>query len=155
MDITAKRWAVLGLGVTLAIGFAGLGFAAMSTNPPFAIPEWLPIVLFILAGISLFATAIYLFIIRKRKTSRRKKSKKQAIETKPQIPKTDYTKLDTVSKEEKDLIGHIGFRMMDTHGHSDLMGMVSDRANGVEINDLMSKPCHVCGYIRNQRNKRK
>jgi hypothetical protein len=72
-----------------------------------------------------------------------------------QLPKTDYTKLDSVSQKEKDLIGHIGFRMMDTHGHLDLTGMVSDRANGVELNELMFKPCHICGVIRNQRRRKR
>ena len=71
------------------------------------------------------------------------------------MSKTDYTKLDNVSQEEKDLIGDIGLRMMDTHGHLDLTGMLSDRSNGVELNDLMFKPCHICGVIRNQRSRKR
>jgi len=72
-----------------------------------------------------------------------------------QLPKTNYEKIDSVSQKEKDLIAHIGFRMMDTHGHLDLAGMLSDRANGRELNDLMFKPCHVCGVIRNQRSRKR
>lgn len=99
-----------------------------------------------------FVWGIWPFVFRKH----RKKTKTHCVTPqRVQLPKTDYTKLDSVSQKEKDLIGHIGFRMMDTHGHLDLTGMVSDRANGVELNELMFKPCHICGVIRNQRRRKR
>ena len=129
----------LGIGAVAAPCVIG-GIAMLDTNPLMAT------VLFIAAGVA-FSWGIWPFVFRKH----RKKTKKRGTPQRVQLPKTDYTKLDCVSQEEKDLIGHIGFRMMVTHGHLDLTGMLSDRSNGVELNDLMFKPCHICGVIRNQR----
>jgi len=152
MDITTKRWTAVGIKITLIIGFAGLGFASMSTNSSFIIPYWLPAVLFIASGVSALATILYLVSIRKRKAHRKKKTQ-VAISQRYPLPKVDYEKIDTVSQQDKEWIGHIGMRMMDTHGHIDLEGMMSDRANGVSLSDLMGKPCSKCGYMRNQRNR--
>lgn len=55
--MSGNKWALL----TTALALAGLGFAAMSTNPPFYIPSWVPIVFFVLAGIS-FIWLIILFL---------------------------------------------------------------------------------------------
>ena len=106
--------------------------------------------LFAIAGV-FFIWGILPFIFRKH----RKTIKTYIAPKRVQLPKTDYTKLDTVSQEDKELIGHIGFGMMETHGHLDLTGMWSDRSNGVELNDLMIKPCHICGVIRNQRSRKR
>ena len=129
----------LGIGA-VAVPFTLGGVVMMETHPVIAT------VLFVGAGVA-FIWGIWPFIFRKH----RKKTKKHATPQRVQLPKTDYTKLDGVSQKEKDVISHIGFRMMDTHGHLDLTGMLSDRSNGVELNDLMFKPCHICGVIRNQR----
>ena len=37
MDMTAKRWALVAIVVATVLGLVGLGFAAMSTNPPFTV----------------------------------------------------------------------------------------------------------------------
>jgi len=102
-------------------------------------------------ALSLIVWGILPFVFRKH----RKKTVKHAIPQRVQLPKTDYTKLDSVSQKEKELIGHMGMRMMGTHGHLDLTGMLSDRANGMELNELMFKPCHICGVIRNQRSRKR
>ena len=133
----------LGIGavaVPIAIG----GVFMLDSHPLIAYT------MFAVAGIA-FIWGIWPFLFRKR----RKKIKSRIASKKVQLPKVDYTKLDTVSQEEKDLISHIGMRMMDTHGHLDLVGMLSDRANGVDLNDLMFKPCSICGVIRNQRSRGK
>jgi hypothetical protein len=133
----------LGIGA-VAVPCAIAGVAMIDMQPLMAK------VLFGVAGVA-FVWGAWPFIFRRR----RKRTKSHATTQRIQLPKTDYTKLDSVSQEEKDLIGHIGFRMMDTHGHLDLHGMLSDCANGVEINDLMFKPCHICGVIRNKRSRGK
>ena len=133
----------LGIGA-VAVPFILGGLFMLDTHPLIAIA------LFGAGGVA-FLWGIWPFVFRKH----RKKTKKPTPPQKVQLPKTDYTKLDNVSQKEKDLIGHIGFRMMDAHGHLDLTGMLSDRSNGVDLNDLMFKPCHICGVIRNQRSIRK
>jgi len=46
--MSANKWALL----TTALALAGLGFAAMSTNPPFNVPHWVPSAFFVAAGIA-------------------------------------------------------------------------------------------------------
>ena len=134
----------LGVGAA-AIPFAIGGFTMLENNPLIAYA------MFVAAGVAII-WGIWPFVFRKRRKKTRPYKIAKATE---QLPKTDYTKLDSVSQKEKDLISHIGFRMMGTHGHLDLTGMLSARSNGVELNDLMSKPCHICGVIRNQRSRKK
>jgi len=133
----------LGFG-SVAVPCALGGVVMLDTNPLIAT------VLFVAGGVA-FLWGIWPFVFRKH----RKKTKKHTTPQRVQLPKTDYTKLDNVSQKEKDLIGHIGLRMMDTHGHLDLTGMLSDRANGMELNELMFNPCHTCGVIRNQGSRKR
>ena len=133
----------LGFGA-VAVPIALVGVTMIETHPLIATA------LFVAAGAS-FIWGIWPFVFRKH----RRKTEKHTIPQRVQLPKTDYTKLDKVSQNEKDLISHIGFRMMDTHGHLDLTGMLSDRANGMDMNELMFKPCHICGVIRNQRSRKR
>ena len=99
-----------------------------------------PTVFFILSGISIWGTLIYLYSIRKKRQRVKRVKKPQTI-IHYDLPEINYEKLDTVTSEDKRFIESMGIRMMDLHGHEDLLGLMSDRANGVPINDLMSKIC--------------
>lgn len=58
--MTKQKWIVLAAVATIIFALVGLGFAAMSTNPPFIVPTWVPILFFILAGLATFALVAYL-----------------------------------------------------------------------------------------------
>ncbi|MDD5311466.1 MAG: hypothetical protein PHO26_00325 [Dehalococcoidia bacterium] len=45
--------------VIVILTLVGLGFAAMSTNPLFVVPIWVPVLFFILAGLTILALVIY------------------------------------------------------------------------------------------------
>ena len=45
--MSANKW---GLVATI-LALVGLGFAAMSTNPPFTVPDWVPYAFFVAAGL--------------------------------------------------------------------------------------------------------
>lgn len=66
MGMTKKNWQTAGwlLGVTLTL--IALGFAAMSTNPPFTVPNWVPTVFFALAGLVFLTLIIYMLFPKKR-----------------------------------------------------------------------------------------
>jgi len=64
MDAATKRWMIITLVLTLVV----LGFAAMSTSPPFAVPSWLPIVFFVAA----FGVMVWLFVSLVRSKTRRR-----------------------------------------------------------------------------------
>lgn len=61
--MTANKW---GLVATI-LALVGLGFAAMSINPPFAIPSWVPSIFFVAAGITLLWLII---LLRKNKKNK-------------------------------------------------------------------------------------
>lgn len=56
--MTKTKW-VIAL-ITIILAFAGLGFAAMSTSPPFTVPTWIPVMCFILAGIGVLVLICFL-----------------------------------------------------------------------------------------------
>ncbi|MFH1651455.1 MAG: hypothetical protein ABID87_05095 [Chloroflexota bacterium] len=58
-----KHWTIFGLFITISLALAGLGFAAMSTNPPFSMPEWVPSTFFVTAGIMFVLSIVYLFYV--------------------------------------------------------------------------------------------
>lgn len=58
--MTKQKWIVTGIGIPIFLATVGLGFAAMSTNPPFIIPFWLPLLFFILAVFEFIALGVYL-----------------------------------------------------------------------------------------------
>ncbi|MBI3040604.1 MAG: hypothetical protein HYY80_02985, partial [Chloroflexi bacterium] len=58
--MSGKQWTIFGILMAVALGLAGLGFAAMSTNPPFAVASWVPIVFFVAAGM-IFAYSLSFF----------------------------------------------------------------------------------------------
>ncbi|MFC2047361.1 hypothetical protein ACFLTK_03710 [Chloroflexota bacterium] len=90
--MTTKRWAAVGLGVTLTLGFAALGFAAMSTNPPFLVPDWVPIALFIASGISALVTVVYLLAVRNKEIKLKNTELLAGI-------KSDLIKIDKYERE--------------------------------------------------------
>ena len=58
--MTKQKWTVTGIAVTIIIALIGLGFAAMSVNPPFTVPTWVPILFFIIAGLVIITIMSYL-----------------------------------------------------------------------------------------------
>jgi hypothetical protein len=59
-DMTTKKWTITGVLIPIALGLAGLGFAAMSANPAYHIPNGLLILLFVLAGVVFIALIFYI-----------------------------------------------------------------------------------------------
>lgn len=59
--MTKRKWTVTAFGLTLIVAVASLGFAAMSVNPPYTTPKWLPWALFVLTGTLIIALISYLF----------------------------------------------------------------------------------------------
>jgi hypothetical protein len=62
-------------------------------------------------------------------------------------------RLEDVSQEDSLWIVARGIEMQASHGYNDVMGLFADRASGVPLNELMTKPCSDCGVPRNQRGK--
>jgi hypothetical protein len=60
--MTANQWALL----MVILALLGLGFAAMSTNPSFTIPNWIPTFFFIAAGLMSLWFIVLVFIRRSR-----------------------------------------------------------------------------------------
>ena len=58
--MSTKQLTIFGLLVGTALALAGLGFGAMSINQPFTTPRWVPIIFFVLAGIILIYSIVYL-----------------------------------------------------------------------------------------------
>lgn len=56
-----KKEALIILLITVPLTLVGLGFAAMSTNPPFVVQDWVPMVFFVAAGLSAMVLGIHLF----------------------------------------------------------------------------------------------
>lgn len=58
--MNSKQWTVFGILLAATLALVGLGFAAMSTNPPFIVPEWVPVLFFVAGGIVLFISIGYM-----------------------------------------------------------------------------------------------
>jgi hypothetical protein len=71
------------------------------------------------------------------------------------LPTINYTKLGSVTSEDKKLIQLMAVNMKSVHGHMDLTGMVSDRANGMPLDELMLKECSKCGVPRNKKGRKR
>jgi hypothetical protein len=59
--MTTVQWTVLGIAVAAILALVPTGFAAMSTNPPFVVPKWVPKIFFALSIAVASATAFYLW----------------------------------------------------------------------------------------------
>ena len=72
MEMSGRQWTIFGILIAVALGLAGLGFAAMSTNPPFTVPAWLPTTFFVVAGsLFIFSLAHLIFNVANNKKEKR------------------------------------------------------------------------------------
>jgi hypothetical protein len=62
-------------------------------------------------------------------------------------------KLENISQGDALWIVARNIEMQARHGHDDLLELFADRASGVPLNELMTRPCSQCGIPRNQRGK--
>jgi hypothetical protein len=58
--MTKQKWAVAGIITPIIIALVSFGFSAMSTNSPFTVPIWLPILFFVLACLLIVGLFSYL-----------------------------------------------------------------------------------------------
>jgi hypothetical protein len=61
--------------------------------------------------------------------------------------------LDGISPKDANLIFAMSIEIDVVHGYNDLTGLLADRASGVPLNELKTRPCSQCGVPRNQRGK--
>ena len=61
--------------------------------------------------------------------------------------------LENVSPQDTRLILLMSIGVDSRHGYNDLTGLFADRASGVPLNELKTRPCSQCGIPRNQRGK--
>jgi hypothetical protein len=61
--------------------------------------------------------------------------------------------LDDISSEEANLILAMSIELESRHGYNDITGLFADRASGVPLNELKTRPCSQCGIPRNQKGK--
>jgi hypothetical protein len=66
--MNGKQWTVFGILLGAALALAALGFAAMSTNPPFVVATWVPTLFFIASGIVFACSIGYLIYFKKKRT---------------------------------------------------------------------------------------
>lgn len=133
------RFIIGSVSIPLAVG----GFAMLDSHPLVAY------FMFTVAGIA-FIWGVWPLLFRKR----RRKPASHTITHQTPLPRINYEKLKDITTEDKKLIQSMGMRMMTIHGHMDLMGLSSDRANGVPLNELMEKACSECSVPRNKRGRR-
>jgi len=62
-------------------------------------------------------------------------------------------RLEDVSPQDAKLILAMSIELASKHGYNDLTGLFADRANGVPLNELKTRPCSQCGIPRNQKGK--
>jgi hypothetical protein len=70
MTMTTKKWEISSAVIIIVLTLIGLGFAAMSTNPPFQVQEWVPYAFFFAVGILAIGLMFWLiwgFLARKAK----------------------------------------------------------------------------------------
>ncbi|HUX49021.1 MAG TPA: hypothetical protein VMV76_07720 [Dehalococcoidia bacterium] len=51
------------------------------------------------------------------------------------------------------IVSQLATPMSWNHGHWDIEGLISDRASGIPLNELMGRPCSRCGVARNQKGR--
>jgi hypothetical protein len=174
--MNGKQWGIFWGMVSAAGILAGLGFAAMSINPPFTIPEWLPTVFFTSAGCAFLLSIgylIYNIINQSKKTALQKKyeANPQGKDTYEEIKQDVIRNIQSGKIKVKGIISDrienlsskdISFVIMlskemefrYSHGHSDSTGLLADRASGIALNELIKRECTICGKPRNQRGEK-
>jgi hypothetical protein len=60
---------------------------------------------------------------------------------------------ENISPEDANLILAMSIELDSIHGYNDLTGLFADRASGIPLNELKTRPCSQCGVPRNQRGK--
>ncbi len=75
--MTTIKWKIAVIIISPLLPLIALGFAAMSTNPSFTIPSWVPLLFFVLAGIDILVVGFYLLfpMIRRIRLKQGKRSK--------------------------------------------------------------------------------
>lgn len=106
--MTGKQWTIFGILVAASLGLAALGFAAMSTNPPFTVLGWVPMVFFIAAGIVFIFSLGYMFhgtfdITRKQKDDKRRLNDGTFL---LQLLDEMHEKISSITKNTIDRIEH-------------------------------------------------
>jgi len=74
--MSGRKWTIFSILTAIPLGLAGLGFGAMSINPPFMIQGWVPTIFFISAGILLVTALCYLIISMTNKFRKEKEASK-------------------------------------------------------------------------------
>ena len=59
--------------------------------------------------------------------------------------------LEGIPPKDANLILAMSIEIDVVHGYNDLTGLLADRASGVPLNELKTRPCSQCGVPRNQR----
>jgi hypothetical protein len=62
-------------------------------------------------------------------------------------------RLEDISQGDALWIMAKSIEMQAKHGYNDLLELFADRASGIPLNELMTRPCSQCGIPRNQRGK--
>jgi hypothetical protein len=134
-DTSAGAWGLLAIGV-------GLGLVLTYVSPQVGIPVGVVVTL---AGAIL--------VIRAHRAGTRPRGKKDLTGTleRPIIA----GRLDDVSQADSEFILAKSIELEAIHGHNDLLGLFADRASGVPLNELSTRPCTHCGIPRNQKSQAK
>lgn len=62
-------------------------------------------------------------------------------------------RVEGISQGDIDVILLMSIELEGRHGYNDFTGLLADRASGVPLNELKTRPCSQCGVPRNQRGK--
>jgi len=128
-DTSAGAWGLsfIGLGVGAVVSYV--------TSPQIGIPIGIVITLI---GI--------VFIIRARHA---KAEREDITGTLEQLRIAG--RLEDISQGDALWIVARSIEMQTFHGHDDLLELLADRASGIPLNELMTKPCSRCGISRNKK----
>lgn len=95
-----------------------------------------------------------------RKTRQQKQTIELLKQERTEAIKSDlFGKLKTTGRAEDisqgdiDVILLMSIELEGRHGYNDFTGLLADRASGVPLNELKTRPCSQCGIPRNQRGK--
>jgi hypothetical protein len=62
-------------------------------------------------------------------------------------------RVEDISQGDIDVIQLMSIELEGRHGYNDFTGLLADRASGVPLNELKTRPCSQCGIPRNQKGK--
>jgi hypothetical protein len=115
----------------------------------------LPLVGWSLVVVCVIAGGLLIVHGRRRRSARQKQQPDKEKVGRQEIPNIEPQggSLDTVTAQDRTLIRSIAVGMILKHGHTDLWGLLADRATGVPLNELMTRNCSECGIPRNQKSE--